>query len=117
MKLRFITLVAIVLAVASSVAVSLPATSAAGDPKPGTIVTSEPMELAPNLAAVATGKRITYVSSDPSGSPIVVSGAVLTPRPQIAQAHPDNATRTVAWAHGTTGVADQCAPSATDHLD
>ena len=117
MKLRFIMLVAIVLAVAASVAVSLPATSAAGDPKPGTIVTSEPMELAPNLAAVATGKRITYVSSDPSGSPIVVSGAVLTPRPHIVQAHPDEAGKIVAWAHGTMGLADVCAPSRTDHLD
>jgi alpha-beta hydrolase superfamily lysophospholipase len=46
-----------------------------------------------------------------------VSGAVLTPRREIAQSHKENATRTVAWAHGTTGVADQCAPSATDHLD
>jgi pimeloyl-ACP methyl ester carboxylesterase len=100
------------------VAFSLPAPSLAdSSPKPGTIVSSEPMALAASLDAVATGKRITYVSTDPSGNPIVVSGAVLTPRPQIVQSHPENASRTVAWAHGTTGVADACAPSATDHLD
>jgi pimeloyl-ACP methyl ester carboxylesterase len=99
-------------------ALSHPAASFADSgPKPGTILTSEPMTLAASLGAVATGKRITYVSTEPSGNPIVVSGVVLTPRSQIRQSHPENATRTVAWAHGTTGVADQCAPSATDHLD
>lgn len=98
------------------VALTLPSLAQA-NPKPGTIVSSEPMTLTASLDAIATGKRIKYVSTDPSGEPIVVSGAVLTPRPEIAQSHKENATRTVAWAHGTTGVADQCAPSATDHLD
>ena len=100
------------------VALWLPAASLAdNNPKPGTIVNSETMELAASLDAIATGTRVTYVSTDPSGNPIVVSGVVLTPRSEILQSHPGNATRTVAWAHGTTGVADQCAPSATDHLD
>jgi pimeloyl-ACP methyl ester carboxylesterase len=100
------------------VALALPAASLAdSNPKPGTVLGNEPMTLTANLDAVATGERITYVSTDPSGNPIVVSGAVLTPRLQIVQSHPENASRTVAWAHGTTGVADQCAPSATDHLD
>jgi pimeloyl-ACP methyl ester carboxylesterase len=99
-------------------ALSLPATTLAADnPKPGTVVSSEPMTLANNLDAVATGKRITYTSTDPSGTSIVVSGAVLSPRPHIAQSHPQNASRVVAWAHGTMGLADQCAPSRTDHLD
>ena len=99
-------------------ALSLPApTFAAPSEKPGTVVSSEPMTLTASLDAIATGKRIKFVSTDPSGEPIVVSGVVLTPRPAIAQSHKENATRTVAWAHGTTGVADQCAPSATDHLD
>ena len=103
---------------ATLAALSLPSAGfAAGDPKPGTIVDAEPMTLAPNLNAVATGKRITYRSTDPSGNSILVSGAVLTPRPQILRAHPENAGRTVAWGHGTMGLADQCAPSRTDHLD
>jgi len=100
------------------VALSLPATTlAADDPKLGTVVSSEPMALATNLDAVATGRRITYTSTDPSGTSIVVSGAVLSPRPHVAQSHPKNASRVVAWAHGTMGLADQCAPSRTDHLD
>jgi pimeloyl-ACP methyl ester carboxylesterase len=92
-------------------------TLADNDPKPGTVVSSEPMTLAANLHAVATGKRISYVSTDPTGNTVLVSGAVLTPRPWILQSHPRNANRTVAWAHGTMGLADQCAPSRTDHLD
>jgi pimeloyl-ACP methyl ester carboxylesterase len=100
------------------VAWSLPATTLAdNDPKPGTVLSSKPMTLSANLAAVATGKRIRHISTDPSGNTIVVSGAVLTPRPDILQSHPENASRTVAWAHGTMGLADQCAPSQTDHLD
>ena len=98
------------------VALTLPSLAQANS-KPGTIVSSEPMTLTASLDALATGKRVKYVSTDPSGEPIVVSGVVLTPRPEIARSHKENATRTVAWAHGTTGVADQCAPSATDHLD
>jgi pimeloyl-ACP methyl ester carboxylesterase len=117
-KLRLIPLAAAALILGTLVAFSLPATTLANnDPKPGTIVTSEPMALAANLDAVATGERITYLSTDPSGNTIVVSGAVLSPRPQVVQSHPENASRTVAWAHGTMGLADQCAPSRTDHLD
>lgn len=99
------------------VAILAGVSSADENPKPGTIISSAPMTLAANLDAVATGKRITYASTDPSGNSIVVSGAVLTPRPHIVESHPRNAGKTVAWAHGTMGVADQCAPSLTDHLD
>ena len=100
------------------VALALPATAAAGsEPKPGTVIASEPMALAANLDAVATGKRITYLSTDREGNAVPVSGAVLTPRPQILRSHPGNASEIVAWAHGTMGLADVCAPSRTDHLD
>ena len=75
------------------------------------------MALAANLDAVATGRRVTYISTDRNGNGIPVSGAVLTPRPQILRSHPGNAGEIVAWAHGTMGLADVCAPSRTDHLD
>ena len=118
MKLRLIALATAALVLGTLVAFSFPATTLAdSDQKPGVVVSSEPMALAPNLAAVATGKRITHFSTDPNGNTIVVSGAVLTPRPQIVQSHPENASRIVAWAHGTMGLADECAPSRTDHLD
>src|SRR5215216_5672050 len=118
MKRRRIPRTAAGVLIGALVALALPATTLAGSvPKPGTILSSEPMTLAPNLDAVATGKRITHTSTDPSGNPVAVSGAVLTPRPDIARSHPENVTRTVAWAHGTMGLADRCAPSRTDHLD
>src|SRR5215218_6113722 len=118
MKRRRIPRTAAGVLIGALVALALPATTLAGSvPKPGTILSSEPMTLAPNLDAVATGKRITHTSTDPSGNPVVVSGAVLTPRPDIVRSHPENASRIVAWAHGTMGLADQCAPSRTDHLD
>ena len=64
------------------------------------------MLLDPSLAAVATGQRISYVSSNAEGTHIVVTGAILTPRTQT-QSKQD----VVAWAHGTEGLADHCAPS------
>src|SRR5215213_10692299 len=118
MKPRSTLVAAVAVLLALLVAFSRPApTPAENIPKPGTIVTSESMTLAANLDSVATGKRITHFSTDPSGNPIVVSGAVLTPRPEILRSRRQNAGKIVAWAHGTMGLADQCAPSRTDHLD
>ena len=74
--------------------------------QPGTVVSKATMLLDPSLAAVATGQRISYVSSNADGKHIVVTGAILTPRKQTHSKHD-----VVAWAHGTEGLADQCAPS------
>jgi hypothetical protein len=92
-------------------AYSGPATS-----PPGKVLSVAPMQLSPAIAAVATGKRITYVSRDSRNRPITVSGAVLTPKPFYLITHPSGATKTVAWAHGTAGLADQCAPSSQPNL-
>lgn len=102
-----IGLVALVL-----VAAGTPAPAFADDgyaPEPGKVLSTASMSLAPVLATLATGKRITYVSRDVDGRPVVVSGAVLTPRRH-------NVNRVVAWAHGTAGLADRCAPSAYPNL-
>jgi fermentation-respiration switch protein FrsA (DUF1100 family) len=74
--------------------------------KPGAVVSKATMLLEPPLAAVATAERISYVSSGPEGEPIVVTGAILTPRKQQPTKRD-----VVAWAHGTEGLADHCAPS------
>ena len=51
--------------------------------------------------------QILYHSTDLSGHDIAVSGLVLVPKgPPPAHGWP-----VAAWAHGTTGLADQCAPS------
>jgi len=53
------------------------------------------------------GWRILYQSVDVSGRPTVVSGMAL--RPDRAQ--PAGGWPLIAYAHGTTGIADGCAPS------
>ena len=71
--------------------------------KPGTLIRSEALANAP---AGSRGWRILYHSTGLHGEDIAVSGMVLVP------AVPATGPRTVvAWAHPTTGVADQCAPS------
>lgn len=51
--------------------------------------------------------RVLYVSTGLSGEPVPVSGVVIVPNGPV----PASGRDVVAWAHGTTGVADQCAPS------
>jgi pimeloyl-ACP methyl ester carboxylesterase len=93
---------AIVLGLAGAVVTTVtPATAAAA---PGTVLTAVTTTLPPELAPLATGKRIQYVSTNPSGATITATGLVLTPKT-------GRTNRTVAWSHGTTGLADQCAPS------
>jgi hypothetical protein len=51
--------------------------------------------------------RILYHSLDASGHAVATSGVVLIP----AGAAPSGGWPVIAWAHGTSGVARQCAPS------
>jgi pimeloyl-ACP methyl ester carboxylesterase len=65
---------------------------------------------APSLAqelGASRASRILYHSTDLSGRDIAVSGMVLVPKGNP----PSAGWPVVAWAHGTTGLADQCAPS------
>jgi alpha-beta hydrolase superfamily lysophospholipase len=55
----------------------------------------------------ATGARILHLSTDPENQPIAVSSVIVWPID--SQAGDDRPV--VAWAHGTTGVAERCAPS------
>src|SRR5690349_1934273 len=72
----------------------------------GTVVSSTPATLPAELAPLANGKRISYISSNVTGLPITATGLILTPKT-------NKKNRTVVWGHGTTGLADQCAPSAS----
>lgn len=81
------------------------------DAAPGDVLRSESVELSGPLAG-ASGRRILYRSTDADGSPAVVSGMVLAP----GGAAPREGRPVAAWAHGTTGLADRCAPSATGNL-
>ena len=55
----------------------------------------------------ATAVRILYHSLDADGRDVATSGVVLLP----AGAAPAGGWPIIAWAHGTTGVARECAPS------
>jgi pimeloyl-ACP methyl ester carboxylesterase len=73
---------------------------------PGTVLLSVTASLPGELAPLATGKRIAYVSTSVTGSTITATGLILTPKV-------NKKNKTVAWGHGTTGLADKCAPSAS----
>lgn len=52
--------------------------------------------------------RVLYTSTDESGKPVAVSGLVAIPTKATP---PAGGYPVVSWAHGTDGMADQCAPS------
>lgn len=74
---------------------------------PGTILRSEPFTA--GIPEGAEAWRILYVSTDEHDRPIAVSGLVIAATDAPAGPRP-----VLAWAHGTTGVVEACAPSNTD---
>jgi predicted esterase len=76
------------------------------DPLPGSA--SGDLIWARPLTGLPTGKgwQILYRSETVAGDPIAVSGIVAVPEAAAAVPRP-----ILAWAHGTTGLGDQCAPS------
>lgn len=70
--------------------------------EPGQLLRAEPFTRA--MPANSKAWRILFTTTLKNGSPAVSSGLVIVPDSGEASA-------TVAWAHGTTGVATGCAPS------
>jgi len=81
----------------------------AGDLKPGQLIRSEILEPEKALAEAGQAFRMMYVSTDglEGTKPVLVSGAVFLPKGEP----PAGGWPLMAWAHGTVGVADVCAPS------
>ena len=77
----------------------------------GQMLRSEPLDPALGLAMAAEQFRILYSSTDgvDGKTPVAVSGAFFVPKGTA----PAGGWPLVAWAHGTTGIADVCAPSWT----
>ena len=76
---------------------------------PGTLLRQEPLPEHLALTNAAKGLRVLYTSTDgiDGRTAIAVSGAIYFPQgPAPAGGWP-----VIAWAHGTTGTADVCAPS------
>ena len=76
---------------------------------PGKLLRSEPLDQALSLPNAASAQRILYTSLDgiDGKTPIVVSGALFSPKGQA----PVGGWPVASWGHGTVGVADICAPS------
>ena len=77
--------------------------------KPGEMLRTEPLDRTLGLPEAALQFRILYSSTDgiDGKTPTVVSGMAFIP----SGSPPEGGWPVIAWAHGTTGVADICAPS------
>ena len=75
---------------------------------PGTLIRSEPLGV--NVPG-ATSYRVLYSSQRPDGSMAVSSGMVFVPTTPA----PPGGRPVVAWAHGTVGQGDACAPSRSEN--
>lgn len=75
--------------------------------EPGTLIASAPFA-AGDFEFGVEAHQVLYRSTDVGGHTIAVSGIVLVPTGVPA---PATGRAVVAWAHGTTGLADGCAPS------
>lgn len=74
---------------------------------PGKLLRQQPLEQALVLDKAEKGIRILYASQGWNDQAVAVSGDVLIP----AGDAPEGGWPVLAWAHGTVGVADVCAPS------
>jgi len=77
--------------------------------RPGRMLRREPLPAGLGLDHAASAERVLYSSTDgvQGTRRIAVSGAVFFPAGKM----PAGGWPIVAWAHGTTGIADVCAPS------
>jgi alpha-beta hydrolase superfamily lysophospholipase len=72
--------------------------------QPGTLIRTQPLGVS---VPGATSYRVLYSSQRPDGSMAVSSGMVFVPTTPA----PPGGRPVVAWAHGTVGQGDACAPS------
>jgi pimeloyl-ACP methyl ester carboxylesterase len=112
-----VAVAAAVAAVPASAAAKVP-TGPAGDafytpPKPlpgkahGDLIWARNIQKPARLENAAFNKVVLYRSTGSDGKPIAVSGVVSVPKGKA----PKGGWPVVTWAHGTTGIADSCAPS------
>lgn len=77
--------------------------------KAGALIRTEAQPAESSLSEAGQALRILYASTDglDGKTPVVVSGSLFLPKGKA----PADGWPLVAWAHGTVGVADVCAPS------
>ncbi len=72
--------------------------------EPGDVIAIQEV---PGLDVDGTVLRVLYHSESLEGDDIAVSGIIIVPSGAV----PDGGRPVLTWAHGTTGIADECAPS------
>lgn len=77
--------------------------------KPGEIIRQEKFET-PNVPPNADMYRVLYQTEDGTGKPRVSGAFIVVPKGEA----PAGGRQVLAWAHGTTGMGDACAPSRTE---
>jgi hypothetical protein len=126
-RIAVLSVAALAVACATTRHPSMPTVAAAGDrglspfyawtaslpAQPGVLLRTEPMPAQPELNAAAVAQHIFYASTDVrcKAGVVPVSGTLSLPR----GTPPVGGWPLVAWAHGTLGVADVCAPSWAQH--
>ncbi|MBY4208057.1 lipase [Rhodococcus fascians] len=94
--------------IASAGVVGAPATAApAVSGKAGEVVAAEPLRPDLWVAGAASAEKLTYVTTDSFGRNALSTGTVFYPRGEA----PEGGWPVISWAHGTSGLGDQCAPS------
>lgn len=81
--------------------------SAQRAPRPGTLVSAQPVSTAP---VGMRAWRVTYWTTSDRNQPIQVTGMVIAPDGRAGGAP----RRVIAWTHGLVGISDRCAPSIGD---
>ncbi|MGZ8178024.1 alpha/beta hydrolase family protein [Williamsia sp. SKLECPSW1] len=120
---------AIALAVVASAAVAAPAAAIPAPPpepapiwsgldvreytgpvpsQPGTLIRSVPLDPRLRLPDAGSATRVLYSTVDGLGRPAVSTGSITLP----PGTPPPGGWPVLAWAHGTVGMGDDCAPSA-----
>ncbi|MFC7450836.1 lipase family protein [Rhodococcus daqingensis] len=82
---------------------------AAADPArdPGTVVSNEALPTSAEVAGASGSRQLTYWTEGPRGEAALSTGAVYLPNGTA----PAGGWPVISWAHGTTGVGDDCAPA------
>ena len=81
--------------------------------RPGAMLREEPIAAQPEMTGAGSAARIFYASTDLRwhAGIVPVSGTLYLPKGEP----PAGGWPLVAWAHGTLGVSDRCAPSWSGH--
>ncbi|MDY5786445.1 alpha/beta hydrolase [Corynebacterium sp.] len=73
----------------------------------GTVLAHVPLDPTVGLVGAAEQHRFAYTTSDQHGQPATSTGTVFLPHGHA----PEGGWPVLAWAHGTVGLGDECAPS------